>query len=102
MGRRSGESRITPLLYVEDEGIFAVVASNMGDARFPGWWYNLQTKPDADMQVGRRKLRIRARRAEPGEEARLWPKLEAVYASYSDYRARAGRVIPIVLLEPWT
>ena len=39
-------------------------------------------------------------RADPEEEERLWPRLEAVYSYYPDYRARAGREIPIVLLEP--
>jgi deazaflavin-dependent oxidoreductase (nitroreductase family) len=100
VGRKSGEPRVTPLLYVPEGDGFVVVASNMGDARYPGWWYNLQAKPEAGVRAGRRHVRVRWRRADPEEEERLWPRLEAVYSHYPDYRARAGREIPIVLLEP--
>ena len=100
VGRKSGQPRITPLLYVEDGGAFVVVASNLGDARFPAWWHNLTARPEAAVRVGRRRLRAAWRRADSEEEARLWPKLEAVYSAYPDYRARAGRDIPLVILDP--
>ena len=84
----------------QTSSVQAVLASNMGDARFPGWWYNLQASPEAGVRAGRRRVRVRARRAGPEEEERLWPRLEEVYSYYPDYRARAGREVPIVMLEP--
>lgn len=101
-GRKSGRLRTTPLLYVGDGDAWVVVASNMGDARFPAWWHNLRAMPEAAVRVGRRHVRVKARRASEQEEERLWPRLEAVWPSYADYRGRAGREIPIVLLEPLT
>jgi len=100
VGRKSGEPRTTPLLYVEDGDCFVVVASNMGDARFPAWWLNLQARPEAAARVGARRVPVSWRRADASEEERLWPKLEAAYSYYPDYRARAGREIPVVILAP--
>ncbi|MGI9591185.1 MAG: nitroreductase family deazaflavin-dependent oxidoreductase [Myxococcota bacterium] len=100
VGRKSGQPRITPLLYAEDGEAFVVVASNMGDARFPAWWHNLQARPEAVARVGPRRVPVRWRRADAAEEARLWPRLESFYPAYIEYRARAGREIPIVILDP--
>jgi deazaflavin-dependent oxidoreductase (nitroreductase family) len=98
-GRRSGRERVAPLLYVETEKGFVVVASNAGDERDPAWWKNLEAHPEASVQVGGEHRAVRARRAGPAEEAELWPLLVAAYGPYQRYRERAGRPIPIVLLE---
>jgi deazaflavin-dependent oxidoreductase (nitroreductase family) len=100
VGRKSGKLRLTPLLYVEDGDACVVVASNMGDSRFPAWWYNLQAEPETAARIGMRRVPVRARRADPEEENRLWPMLEAAYSYYPDYRARAGREIPVIILDP--
>src|SRR5262245_60276127 len=99
-GRRSGLSRATPLLFIEAEKAFVVVASNAGDERDPAWWRNLLACPDAAVQVGREHHSVRARRATPPEEAELWPRLVAAYAPYARYRERTRREIPVVILEP--
>jgi deazaflavin-dependent oxidoreductase (nitroreductase family) len=100
VGRRSGQRRVTPLLYVDDGERFVVVASNAGDDRNPAWLLNLRKDPRAEVQVRGRHLAVQAREASPTESERLWPKLEASYAHYRDYRAKTRRSIPIVLLEP--
>lgn len=100
VGRRSGRERTVPLLYVGDGERLVVVASNAGDERAPAWWRNLQVHPEARVQVGTRTRAVRARRASVEEAARLWPLLEASYASYAAYRRRTRREIPVVLLEP--
>jgi deazaflavin-dependent oxidoreductase (nitroreductase family) len=97
-GRKSGREYLTPLLYVYD-GDFVVVGSNAGDPREPSWWANLREHPDTWVQVGRERLRVRARAATDAEVARLWPRVVAVYGSFERYRERAGRPIPLVLLE---
>jgi deazaflavin-dependent oxidoreductase (nitroreductase family) len=99
-GRRTGRRRTAPLLYLQDAGRFVVVASNAGDARAPAWWRNLEARPVAWVQVGRRRVEVRARPATQDEEARLWPGLLRAWPSYRRYRERAGRHIPVVLLEP--
>ncbi len=99
VGRRSGHERIIPLLYVEDAGRFVVVGSNAGDTKIPAWWINLRARPDAWAQVGGERFAVRAREAQPEEAEKLWPRLDRAYGRYEAYRIRAGRPIPLVLLE---
>lgn len=99
VGRRTGHQRITPLLYVEDGDHWVVVASNAGDDRHPAWWLNLEANPRARVQVRGEHHEVLARRAEPEEEERLWPRLVDAYASFSRYREGTDREIPIVVLE---
>ena len=98
-GRKSGQERVMPLLYVPDGERFVVVGSNGGDDRPPAWWLNLQAKPEAKVQVGRRRLRVTARRAHGAELDALWKSLDASYQYYSDYRRRTSREIPVVVLD---
>ena len=98
-GRRTGQPRTMPLLYVRDGERFVVVGSNGGDDRPPAWWLNLQKDPAAHVQVGRRRLRVSARRARGAELDALWQRLDASYAYYADYRRRTSREIPVVVLE---
>jgi deazaflavin-dependent oxidoreductase (nitroreductase family) len=100
VGRRSGKTRITPLLYVADGANWIVVASNAGDDRHPSWWLNLESRPDAQIQVRDAHYKVRARRATPEEGERLWPRLVSAYKHYDDYRKGTARSIPIVILEP--
>ena len=100
VGRRTGRRRRTPLLYLRDGANWVVVASNAGDDREPAWWLNLQTRPDARIQVREQRHTIRARRATGDEGERLWPRLVAAYKGYDAYRERTRREIPIVVLEP--
>ncbi len=100
VGRKTGRRRETPLLYIEDESRWVVVASNAGDDRNPAWWLNLTSNPDAEIRVKTERHKVRARRASPEEKARLWPRLDAAYRHYPDYRRRTHREIPVVILEP--
>jgi deazaflavin-dependent oxidoreductase (nitroreductase family) len=100
LGRRSGQQRVTPLLYVEDGPRFVVVASNAGDDRNPAWLLNLRKQPAARVQVGSQHIAVQAREASDAECERLWPKLLASYSHYTAYRSRTQRHIPVVMLEP--
>jgi deazaflavin-dependent oxidoreductase (nitroreductase family) len=100
VGRKSGALRETPLLFAENDGRFLVVASNLGNDRNPAWWLNLQARPEAAVQVRGKRIPIKARAAASEEEALLWPILDASWSQYPEYRARAKRHIPIVILDP--
>ena len=99
-GRRSGRERTTPLGYVEDGRALAVVASNGGMDWFPAWWLNLQARPEATIEIGRRRMPVRAEKADPEERARLWPRFTGLYPGYAKYEERTSREIPVVLLHP--
>lgn len=61
---------------------------------------NLETNPEAAVEVGSKKLRVRAEEAEGEEKRRLWRRLAAMYPSYESYQRRTDREIPIVVLRP--
>ena len=99
-GRRSGEPRTAPLLYLRDGENFVVVASKGGMSHHPLWYLNLEADPDCEVELGRDRLPMRARRASAAEKAALWPRLVAMYPDYADYQARTERDIPVVILTP--
>lgn len=99
-GRRSGDSRTVALTYVPDGGDFVVVASNGGADRHPAWWLNLQSAPQATVQVGPDVVPIVAHAADPDERARLWPKLTTANPFYTRYEELTARAIPVVILRP--
>jgi deazaflavin-dependent oxidoreductase (nitroreductase family) len=80
--------------------VFAVVASNGGAGRPPGWHRNLRAEPIAVVEDGARRWTARARVAEGDERAALWRSITAAYAGYDEYQARTLEPIPVVVLEP--
>jgi len=99
-GRKSGKLRKSPLMRIEHDGVFAVVASMGGAPKHPVWYLNLVANPDVTLQDGGRVLDLRARTATPGEKRHWWPRLTAVWPAYSEYQSKTERDIPVVLLEP--
>jgi deazaflavin-dependent oxidoreductase (nitroreductase family) len=99
-GRKTGREHTVPLFYLNDGEDMVVVASNGGTASHPAWWLNLKANPEATVEVGGRKVRVRAEEAGFEEKERLWPKLVRMYGGYEDYRRRTDREIPVVLLHP--
>jgi deazaflavin-dependent oxidoreductase (nitroreductase family) len=100
IGRRTGRSRRTPLYYVEDGESRAVITSNAGRDRDPAWWLNLQAQPDAEIDVGKQTLPVRARRSTRAEHDRLWPRFVAGLKNYEAYRRKTERELVIIILEP--
>ncbi len=99
IGRRSGEPRTAPLLYLKDGDRLAIVASFGGQPKHPIWYLNLTANPEVHVQVGREQFKATARTAGVEERARLWPRLVEMYPGYAGYQEKTDREIPIVLLE---
>jgi F420H(2)-dependent quinone reductase len=99
IGARSGKRRTTPLLYVRDGEDVILVASKGGYPQHPAWFHNLMANPDTTVQIGSKRLAVHARRETPAERARLWALAVSAYGGYDSYQARAGREIPLVVLE---
>jgi proline iminopeptidase len=98
-GRKSGEKRTVPLIYVEDDGHHAIVASKGGFPEHPGWYQNLVKTPEVELQVKGDVFRARARTAAGEERDRIWQKAVAVWPDYDEYAKRTTREIPVVVLE---
>jgi deazaflavin-dependent oxidoreductase (nitroreductase family) len=99
-GRRSGQQRTAPVVFLADGERYVVIGSNAGNARTPAWSYNLQANADAEIEIrGTRKL-VRARVAEGDERAELWRKVNEMYEGFDDYDAKTSRDIAVFVLEP--
>lgn len=99
-GRRSGEPRTVPLLYMEDGERFVVVGSNGGRPEPPAWLLNLRANPEAEVQVGRRRHRVRAEILEGAAHGPLWDRLGQYYNGWAHYQTLTDRPIPAVVLRP--
>lgn len=102
IGRKSGEPRTAPLIYLRDGEDFVVVASQGGLPKHPAWYLNLRDNPQVTIQVGTQRHDLVARTATPDEKARLWPRLVDLYADFDDYDAWTEREIPVVICSPIT
>jgi deazaflavin-dependent oxidoreductase (nitroreductase family) len=100
VGARSGKKRTSPLLYGRDGDSYVIVASKGGNPKNPAWYHNLRANPETTVQVGSKKIDVRARVPEGEERDRLFSMMEDVYGGYTDYQKRTDRKIPIVVLEP--
>ena len=100
-GRKSGEKFIFPMFYGDTgNGSYIVVASKGGAPQHPGWYRNLLANPEAEVQVGTRKFKARARTATGEERDRLWQKGLEFWPPYADYQKKTERQIPVVVLDP--
>jgi len=99
-GRRSGQLRTAPVLYLEDGRNVIVIGSNAGNANTPAWSYNLTANPDAEIEIRGRKRTVRARVAEGEERTRLWELMNTQYEGFGDYEKRTSRDINVFVLEP--
>jgi deazaflavin-dependent oxidoreductase (nitroreductase family) len=100
VGAKSGKRRTTPLAYLKDGENLVLVASKGGHPRNPAWFHNLRANPDTNIQVGSRRIPVRAHVATPPERQRLWPEVVRLYSGYQGYQERTDREIPLVVLEP--
>jgi deazaflavin-dependent oxidoreductase (nitroreductase family) len=99
-GAKSGKQRDVPLMYVPYGDGVILVASLGGAPRNPTWYYNLVAHPDIEVRVKGRHMKLRARRVDAVEKARLWPVCIEHYPDYDLYQRRTGRDIPVFLCEP--
>jgi deazaflavin-dependent oxidoreductase (nitroreductase family) len=99
-GATSGKIRKTPIMRIEFDGSYLAVASNGGAPSHPAWYHNLIAHPDVRLQDGAQVHLLRAREVFGQERAEAWKLADSRWPYFPDYRARAGREIPILLLEP--
>ena len=100
VGASSGKLRKHPVMRVEQDGVYAAVASKGGAPENPAWVANLRKNPVVELQDGTVKGDYRAREATEDERAAWWQRAVAVWPDYESYQAKTDRQIPVFLLEP--
>ena len=99
-GRKTGKARTVPLLYTKTGGGYAVVASKGGAELDPAWCVNLRANPAALVELGGKRIRVKARETEGDERERLWRQMADGYKGYDNYKQKTSRQIPVFVLEP--
>ncbi|MCK9795119.1 nitroreductase family deazaflavin-dependent oxidoreductase [Isoptericola sp. 4D.3] len=99
VGAKSGKLRKVPLMRVEHDGAYAVVASLGGAPQHPVWYYNVLANPRVELQDGPEKHEYVAREVTGDEKALWWERSVAAYPDYADYQKRTDRQIPVFVLE---
>lgn len=100
VGAKSGKVRKTPLMRVEHDGRYAVVASKGGAPEHPVWYHNLVAHPHVQLQDGPAPQDMVARELSGDERAQWWDRAVAAFPDYADYQTKTDRQIPVFALEP--
>ena len=100
VGAKTGKIRKTPLMRVEHDGEYAVVASLGGAPQHPVWYYNLTANPHVELQDGPVKKDYRAREVRDSERAAWWERAVATWPDYAKYQENTTRTIPVFVLTP--
>jgi len=99
-GAKSGKIRKTPLMRVEHDGRYAVVASMGGAPQHPVWFHNVVANPDVELQDGPNRGDFRAHEATGDEKAQWWDRAVEAWPDYAEYQKKTDREIPVFILEP--
>jgi len=100
IGAKTGKIRKTPLMRVEHDGRYAIVAWLGGAPKHPVWYYNVTANPRVELQDGTVSGDYEAREAFGDEKAQWWERAVAAYPDYADYQTKTDRQIPVFVLSP--
>jgi deazaflavin-dependent oxidoreductase (nitroreductase family) len=99
VGRKSGRTLITPLIYGDIGGEVVIVASKGGADHHPAWYLNVSELQEVDFQIATQAFRASIREPEGEERARVWDFMAGVFPPYRKYQASTDREIPLVMLS---
>ncbi|MDI9914200.1 nitroreductase family deazaflavin-dependent oxidoreductase [Rhodococcus sp. IEGM 1379] len=100
VGAKSGKIRKTPLMRVEHDGKYAVVASLGGAPKNPVWYYNVKANPNVTLRDATQVSDMVAREVTGDEKAIWWERAVAAFPDYAEYQKKTDREIPVFVLEP--
>ena len=100
VGARSGKLRKNPVMRVEHDGRYALVASKGGAPTHPTWYHNLLAHPRVDLQDGPQRRAYTVRLADGPERDEWWQRAVDVWPAYADYQTKTDRTIPVFVAEP--
>src|SRR5207247_922502 len=98
-GARSGQRRVSPMMYVPDGDRLLVIASNIGAPKHPDWYHNLVAHPEVTVEVGSETYDATALVTEGAERQRLWDMIVGKHQFFVEHQAKTTRQIPIIALE---
>jgi deazaflavin-dependent oxidoreductase (nitroreductase family) len=100
-GRKTGEPREAPLLYLDYDDQYVVIGTRFGNTSHPAWYQNLLASPQAVILLDGNRIEVTMREARDDEREILWERATRLYSGYEKYKSRVGeRRIPILVLSP--
>jgi F420H(2)-dependent quinone reductase len=99
LGAKSGKLRKNPVMRVEHDGSYALVASKGGAPSHPTWYHNLVAHPTIELQDGPDRREYTVRLADGDERDTWWERAVAVWPAYADYQQKTDRLIPVFIAE---
>ncbi|WP_143965866.1 nitroreductase family deazaflavin-dependent oxidoreductase [Gordonia zhaorongruii] len=99
IGAKSGKARYVPLMRVEEDGKYAMVASKGGAPSHPNWYHNVKANPEVTVQDGDAVMTRTAREVSGDERAHWWTLAVAAFPPYAEYEKNTDRQIPVFVLE---
>ncbi len=99
-GRKSGQQRTAPVLYLADGDSYVVINTNAGNEKTPAWSLNLRAEPAAEVEVKGRRVKVASRLAEGEERADLWRRHMEQYSGWDFYESQLDREVGVFVLEP--
>lgn len=100
VGARTGKLRKTPLMRVEHDGEYAVVASKGGAPNNPVWYHNVMANPHVELQDGAGRRDYTAHEVSGAERETWWARAVEAWPAYADYQRKTDRIIPVFVLTP--
>jgi F420H(2)-dependent quinone reductase len=98
-GAKSGKQRYVPLMRVEEDGRYAMVASKGGAPEHPSWYFNVKANPAVTVQDGEKVVALTARELEGSEREHWWRLAVDAFPPYAEYQDKTARQIPVFVLE---
>jgi deazaflavin-dependent oxidoreductase (nitroreductase family) len=98
VGRRSGNTRVNPVMYLKDEERYIVFASKGGADTHPDWYRNLMAHPDIQIEVGDDTLDVHAEDIKGREHDAIYKRQATLYPQFADYQRKTKRIIPVIAL----
>ena len=99
-GAKSGQPRVSPLMYQALDAGYAIFASKAGAPSNPDWYYNVVSNPSVSVEVGAETIAGTARVAGPEERDPIWTHQKETYPQFAEYELKSGRDIPVIIVEP--
>lgn len=99
-GAKSGKKRYVPVMRVEHDGSYAMIASKGGTPEHPAWYHNLKAHPEVGVQDGSTTGSFVAREVRGTERDQWWERSVDAFPPYAEYQEKTSRTIPVFVLEP--
>jgi deazaflavin-dependent oxidoreductase (nitroreductase family) len=99
VGAKSGQERVNPTAYIQDGDRYVIIASKGGAPDNPNWYHNLLAHPLVTVEVGSEIFQAQAEVAAEPERTRLYNKMAEMLPSFTEYRQKTTRVIPVIILS---